>query len=881
MSIRGLLVVVGMCSVIFTPAATFAQLPVFDDFSTDPFSSPQARWGRSGTPADLAAHWIAPGSPLCANEFGDGPFVYFDDRVSSASFCGPPTVYPCTVWSQEDVEAVGGEVSTFGFVALTHGRGQHGNIFLPQKVSIDNLRIRVIFSADGGCRFDNPAEGFGITLVELQDPPGAGMPGGGNGLTGYVCPEGATLPCPENDGNGDGVRDGGQQIIFEADYNLGHEPGDLRKRDSDREDHVGIYYIPDGAQALPPSHGIGVTVQLPAGVLLHMRNDVGSEGLIPNRIEMTALVRGEMAAMELNLVDQGIDFGRIAETRLPGLTPFDGYVIAAASTGGRDAGNYLHEIEIENIPGDCDLAPAPATFAHRFVGLQRGEVGDFLVPQRFAVHVDVTSPRREPACPIASTNVRSTLPLGFTVVGVPSASGRVIAPGDPATEPFAVEWNLAPADIAGGDLELSYSVATGVPEGNPAARDFKFLLSYAEATGSQPTVLVSSERVAPATGFDPVCGGITSWNVLGPYRNPYCPFTCNGPGQSDGPTFENLEADFAAADFDDDGIADGIPPWALPWEPGLVVNTAFSPVGMEPAPGQSPLPARSPASGLHPTSLDRDLNPGGVPTVFAHHNGDSYIDFQTEVFGPHIVSGMTYLQCYVYNRSGAEMPVFIKSEASQDFFLQLNGETVVQRTYCRDDCAARESACRGARNPALTIVPQSVDYPTSPIDETRPIFLRPGENTVLVGIWNEIELFYGGVWAFWMRFQTSDDNGTDSVPITGADGLEIRLTPEREAEGHRPGDFNRDALLDLSDVITLLNWLFRGQPLEPCFVDAEQRPTAVGQTLLDFNGDGGAIDLSDAVALIGHLFRGGPPHALGGACVDIGGPLCRRACAAE
>lgn len=60
------------------------------------------------------------------------------------------------------------------------------------------------------------------------------------------------------------------------------------------------------------------------------------------------------------------------------------------------------------------------------------------------------------------------------------------------------------------------------------------------------------------------------------------------------------------------------------------------------------------------------------------------------------------------------------------------------------------------------------------------------------------------------------------------------------------GDCNADAIVDISDAVCILNWLFLGGARPGCVAAA------------DTNGDA-AADLSDAVRVLQHLFDGGPP----------------------
>jgi hypothetical protein len=83
-----------------------------------------------------------------------------------------------------------------------------------------------------------------------------------------------------------------------------------------------------------------------------------------------------------------------------------------------------------------------------------------------------------------------------------------------------------------------------------------------------------------------------------------------------------------------------------------------------------------------------------------------------------------------------------------------------------------------------------------------------------------------------------------------------------------PGNANQDALLDLSDAIRILIYLFRADPPPlPCAGELQEGGNLA---LLDLNGDE-SVNVADAVALLSYLYRAGPGHALGPACVRIEG----------
>ncbi len=91
----------------------------------------------------------------------------------------------------------------------------------------------------------------------------------------------------------------------------------------------------------------------------------------------------------------------------------------------------------------------------------------------------------------------------------------------------------------------------------------------------------------------------------------------------------------------------------------------------------------------------------------------------------------------------------------------------------------------------------------------------------------------------------------------------------------KPGDINQDGLVDISDSVTLFNFLFVGNPeFLPCGNGSIVEPGNV--SLTDHNGDD-LIDISDGVAGLNWLFTAGsPPHVLGTECTAMVG--CANVC---
>ena len=89
----------------------------------------------------------------------------------------------------------------------------------------------------------------------------------------------------------------------------------------------------------------------------------------------------------------------------------------------------------------------------------------------------------------------------------------------------------------------------------------------------------------------------------------------------------------------------------------------------------------------------------------------------------------------------------------------------------------------------------------------------------------------------------------------------------------RPGDFNADRHVDITDAILLLRALFDGSRAHlPC---TGELAGAANTRLLDWNADGG-LSGADAIAMLTYTFGDGEPHALGGECTQI--VRCRPSC---
>ncbi|MCH2373293.1 MAG: hypothetical protein MK538_03860 [Planctomycetes bacterium] len=901
--------------------AMYGQVAITDDFQTDPFDAQDtsgdtvadfplaapgaaARWGFNQKHA-AEWGWLAPNSPRCADAGGLFNPIFRCDTPAPANF-------PCTAYTESQIEdldgangqdqdgTADGDPSTFGLVILAQGKDQSTNIYLEDQLLLDNIEIVSTWDIFGGCRTSpNPADGGGFTFIEVPaGNPGAGSGGGSNGLTGYLCPPDSRNACTYageagegNDTTGDTVGDGngGQQIIFEFDVNGGNA-GD--GAGGANEDHIGIYYTPTGAIAnVPPPIDVGATIFTPN--LLHLRVDVRESGsnapFTPNRFRLKTLLRGDQAAAEFatldrtGTVDGGTDFGRVVQTTLTGLTAFTGTLVCAGATGGRSSGFFLHDIAINTIADPCDLVPPPAIATHVFRGTEDDDCGDFVPGDRFGVDVVTSAVRDDAACPNLETEYIVNLPLGFLVDGVPvaeidgtsTARGTVSNPSgaDRATVQATVSYTFSPAEIAQTPI-MRFNVLPDYPPGLPDETDFTFTTTYEEG-GSGTVAIADRDFVTPLGGIDLVCGGITCWNIVGPFRNPLCPGVCSTNGGEGGAAtpidHDRMFDDFMAHDESGDGVADTTDD-DFAWAPGKLVNTQYNPDANY-APNQAPPAGKSQSPGLYVTpanpQFNQDTEANPRPTVVGWSDPDSFINLAIDVWGGRAQGAATTVMCYVY--SDAARDVVLKADSSKVFGYTLNGRRVIdRRENCHQsltNCRARSSACGNARNAERSHVPAAADVAETPIDETLTISLEEGENRLVGNIYGDNDIFTGK-YDFWFRFQ---DNFGDSVGILPGNGIDIRITEKVAGAGWIPGDLNGDENMDISDAVNTLGFLFGGATsIANCLTDGAAF-SAAGETVANFNGDAGGVDISDVIAMLNFLFAGGPSHSAGENCalVDV------------
>jgi len=856
---------VGLC---LTMAPAFGQaLNIADDFSADPTAS--GTWlfaninpGQGAHGAATQAVWIPPGTDKCDD--GMGNFAPQDCRSNTRN--GVPNCATdinagasgcfCSLYSADDWTDVGADPATAGYVRMTGGLGQRSALYYAEANNFSDFEVTATVEATQGCRYDSPADGMGVGIWEMGNGPNTidtdgdtvadtniatsvGQGGGGNGLSGIVCEPGGG--CELTDGDGDTVEDGGQTIAFEVDTN-GSNFGDQGNRN-----HVMVAYSRTGfpkVDSLPIDNA--VVVIFPDEIKLH--NQIGPADHEANRFRFKAQFKNGVAAMQANFLDQGVDFGQILELVLDGYTPFSGIVGATGASGGRDQHSILHDIDISGPLGDCDLIGPVVDVSRSFSGLRRVECGDVVAGDTINVSLAAAGDVRDVmGCANGDLTITEVLPIGWTASNV--GDGTIVAGDAMAGESDQVTWSVAAADA--GSFSASYNL-TVAPDFDGGA----FVTGSITEIGGTATFGTDGEsRLASVGGFQN-CAGIACWNIIGPISNNACDFVCM-------PSLAEMRADYLA-DGNGNGEAN------LNWGPGVQVTPDFN--GASPATG---ILASLPHTGNSDSNGDGILD---TLNVFAWKDGNNAIDLNNDVFGLNPDNAMAYAQAYVTNTTGAPLSVVIVMDAGKSTQVLLNGTEVLidnncpSSTGCRPD--TNNGTCRtDGRRKMGTIRPSTSDdpgaVPTPGYDETQPIILQPGVNSVVVKVW--CGQGSRSVFNFWFGFR--DSNAGDANYI-GAPDLEISLAT---GVGLLPGDNNGDGSINIADAVTILNFLFGGGDLPGCLLEGPGELAEIGVIVLDFNGDGGA-NISDAIGSLNNLFAGGPEHTFGSECRLFQAGTCDENC---
>jgi hypothetical protein len=223
------------------------------------------------------------------------------------------------------------------------------------------------------------------------------------------------------------------------------------------------------------------------------------------------------------------------------------------------------------------------------------------------------------------------------------------------------------------------------------------------------------------------------------------------------------------------------------------------------------------STGLASTPGRPDVNPGGIPTWFAHTDADNTIDF-SEIFGGDTNEVLCYAAAYVEVEKPVEVDLGLSSDDSVQVLV--DGNEV-----------------------HLNNIPRSMDASNFVQDVVPGVILPEGCHLILVKVFEGL-----GQHGFRLRFQ-------DPAETPLAPG-KILLSP---CHGEEPvflrGDSNASGDLNITDGIHVLGYLFTGGAEPPCHDAAD-------------SNDSGDLNITDGVHILSYLFTGGatPPDPGPAAC---------------
>jgi hypothetical protein len=284
-------------SVLLSSAAS-AQVLIDETFDSSPCPG---EWVCRGSAA-----WVPPlpASSRC-DALGADPNDPFGDGVND-----------CTLYPDE------------GYVVLAPGLVppgyQSGAIFDSQRRRYDDFKITAVIELRDGTRPD-PADGMCIVIAGTENPPEAGVWGGGMGATGL-----GSVPT----------------LIVEFDT------WGLNAGDSNDWNHAQVAWSPTGfpaveSIAIGPAEGVKASIPQATWPL----NNREAPPASPNRFTAEIHVQDGTVSLFLTNDDASTPLSRtlFATYEIPGFTPFDGYLGVTAATGGAAQNHILHSIRLEEL----------------------------------------------------------------------------------------------------------------------------------------------------------------------------------------------------------------------------------------------------------------------------------------------------------------------------------------------------------------------------------------------------------------------------------------------------------------------------------------------------------------------------------------------------
>ncbi len=298
---------------------------------------------------------------------------------------------------------------------------------------------------------------------------------------------------------------------------------------------------------------------------------------------------------------------------------------------------------------------------------------------------------------------------------------------------------------------------------------------------------------AAGGGGTPDAGGfIREWLVLGPLE-----WTC--AAACDAPPPDQIQQDYLA---------------------GKSGGQDVDQLSILPAAGMEIELAGGAATGVR-TTARTDINPGrpAKATWFPYQSSGATVDYNIVFGGDPGNNYVTYAATYVENTTGADLEV--EAHLSSDDAVEL---------FLGDSSAFVNQVARPVADPATVG------------DTVAGVILPPGRTRVMVKVFEG-----GGDNGFWLRFEK------DFLPVV--DGLLVSLGGQPPAPAFRRGDADASGSIDLTDPVTVLNYLFLAGLVPACRDAADVDDT-------------GTLDLTDAVYSLNFQFLAGPapPEPGPGAC---------------
>jgi hypothetical protein len=305
--------------------------------------------------------------------------------------------------------------------------------------------------------------------------------------------------------------------------------------------------------------------------------------------------------------------------------------------------------------------------------------------------------------------------------------------------------------------------------------------------------VINSSGVESRCSFPPSLtdqGFIKTWLMLGPYVHTTRALGTPNPPVADMQLDYLRNADGSINEVD-------IEPKA-----GDTVDTAY---------GGDGISTGAKSVRLMPTPGNPNLNPGGVPTWFAHSNLDDSIDYNAEVYNGDITNVLMYSLIYIDVPADIVVDIGVSSDDSVQVLL--DGSEIHINSISRGYGAANEVQ-----------------------DVIEDILLTAGCHKLMLKVFEGV-----GGHGHRLRFQAADNSGTFVIPGRISTSPCFTTDP-----AFRRGDTDGSKAVNITDMIRILNFLFAGGPAPTCQDTAD-------------TDDSGGLNITDGIYGLNFLFAGGRP----------------------